>query len=470
MNIGAESVRRCYRSRRTLSTSPPPAVEVNRAGTPLFPVKSLICGLVLLSCLAGAASGQVPLTLDDVLREAHAANARLPPAATEAAIALEKEREARAELWLKVSAEGDFIYAPASGYDPIVTNLGEARAQLVGQQPIYEGGARRAAVSRASAQLSATRARYRMAEKDVDLEVRNQYAEILAADRQIQARQEGLERLRSYRSLLESRKASGQGIAADVLRTEVRTATAQADLGEAEQRRAEARLALNDLMGRDPRSPLSLAPLPEAFRPAEAENSPWDAAPEVGAAEAETQSAAADLRVAEAERKPHLFARADVGFWGSDTEHLIPPDLKASNPGANFSDRVRRDAGYSFSLNFSWSIWNAGAIEARIAQARLGLDQARQRRGVEWKHARLEWEKARESRMNAYRLIETLSAAIPVTRDSYLEAESRYRGGAATSLEVLDAYAASVDAAIRLSEADLRYRLAQSLELRWGTP
>ncbi len=433
-------------------------------------MKNWICGFAAVSCWASAAAGQAPLTLDDVLREARAANARLPVAASDAAIAQEKEREARAELWLKISAEGDLIYAPASGYDPIVTNLGEARAQVVGQQPIYEGGARRGAVSRAAAQRSASRARYRMAEKDVDLEVRNQYAEFLAADGEIRARQEGLERLRSYRSLLESRKASGQGIAADALRTEVRTAGTQADLGEADERRTEARLALNDLMGRDPEAPLALAPLPEPAPPGSREASPWDAAPEVGAADAETLSAAADLRIAQAERKPRLFARADAGFWGSDTEHLIPPDLKASHPGANFGDRIRRDAGYSVSLNFSWSLWDSGAIQARIAQARIGLEQARQRRDVEWRHARLEWARARENRAGAYRQIETLSRSIPVARDSYLEAESRYRGGAATSLEVLDAYAASVDASIRLAQAALKYRLAQALELRWGTP
>jgi outer membrane protein TolC len=48
--------------------------------------------------------------------------------------------------------------------------------------------------------------------------------------------------------------------------------------------------------------------------------------------------------------------------------------------------------------------------------------------------------------------------------------ESRYRGGAATSLEVLDAYASAVDAAVRLSEAISRYRIAQSVVLRWSQP
>ena len=57
-----------------------------------------------------------------------------------------------------------------------------------------------------------------------------------------------------------------------------------------------------------------------------------------------------------------------------------------------------------------------------------------------------------------------------MARDAYLEAESRYRGGAATSLEVIDAYAASIEATVRLSDAVSRYRISRALAERWGTP
>jgi outer membrane protein TolC len=71
---------------------------------------------------------------------------------------------------------------------------------------------------------------------------------------------------------------------------------------------------------------------------------------------------------------------------------------------------------------------------------------------------------------NLYRQIEVLSRAVPDARDSYLEAESRYRGGAATALEVLDAYATSVDGAVRLAQAVGQYRLARAVQIRWGGP
>src|SRR5689334_22445984 len=80
------------------------------------------------------------LTLEDALGLARAANVKLPAAAAETEIAREKLREARAERWLKVAIEGDFIDAPSGSYDPILTNLGEERLQVTAKQPLYDGG------------------------------------------------------------------------------------------------------------------------------------------------------------------------------------------------------------------------------------------------------------------------------------------------------------------------------------------
>src|SRR5262244_3166817 len=203
--------------------------------------------LALLFLSVGAAAfTQQTLTLEDALREAQAANARLPLPAYDVAIAREKGNEARAERWLRVAIEGDFIYAPPSGYDPVLTNLGEFRLQAFGRQPIYDGGARRGAVAKAEAELEAAGGRYRIEEKDLVLEVTSRYNELLAARQEAAARREGIGRLESYRTLLRSRQASGQAVAADRLKTEVRLASEEANVLEAEKRADEARLALND--------------------------------------------------------------------------------------------------------------------------------------------------------------------------------------------------------------------------------
>jgi cobalt-zinc-cadmium efflux system outer membrane protein len=409
-----------------------------------------------------------------VLREAHASNARLPVPATDVLVAREKVSEARAERWLKVAVEGDFIYAPPTGYDPAITNSGEFRLQAVGRQPLYDGGARRAAVTRAEADVDSAGAKYRIVEKDLELDVRSRFAEWVFADAEVTTRREGIERLQRYSTTLQSRRASGQGVAADLLRTNVRLATERASLVDAEGRRAAARLALNALMGRDPTAPLLLAPPPDSLEAAPESpvtgSSDPSVLPEVRDAEAQVRGADADVATAKAEAKPHLTLSGDIGFLGSDTHRLVPNDLLAADPNATFADRVRRDAGYSATLAFTWNVFDFGAIRARIRQAELKLASARQNVVFQTLDARRQRAQAEATLANVREQIRILSDAAPAARDSYLEAESRYRGGAATSLEVLDAYAAAVDAVVKRADAMSRYRIAQALLLRWSTP
>jgi outer membrane protein TolC len=420
--------------------------------------------------LLGASPAPGPVTLDQAISEARASNAKLPIPLLDVALAREKLKEATAERWLKVAVEGDFIYAPPSGYDPVVTNAGEFRLQAVGRQPLYDGGARRAAVARAEAGVDAAAGRYRIEEKDLILEVTSRFAECLAALEEASGRRSGISRLESYRTSLKSRQASGQAVAADLIKTEVRLASEEANILEAERRADEARIALAALMGRPPADPLDLAPSPDPDLAGPAEPAEWESAPEIAAASAEARAADAGLASARAERRPHLALSADVGFWGSDTSRWIPADLKAMDPNATFADRVRRDAGYSFSLTFSWPIFDLGAIRARVAQADLELQQAKQKIVAARSDARANGERARAAIASLAREIALLRKAAPAAKDAYLDAESRYRGGAGTALEVLDAYSAAVDAAVRLSDAISRYRIARAVAVRWGQP
>ena len=415
--------------------------------------------VVLLAGAAARASGGEPVSLTTALREARAANAHLPLPALDVTIATEREKEARAEQWLKVALEGDFVYAPP-GYAEPLTNLGNARLQAVVRQPVYAGGSLKAAVERAGAGVEAARGRYRMVEKDLELEVRSRFSELLELESELAIRRAGIDELGGYRTSLRSRQASGQGIAADLLKTDVRIALEESAVAENEQRRDDARLSLNELMGRDPTAPLELEPLPAPAAPQESDPGGWRNAPEVRVAEAAERSAQADSTIAMAERRPHLFFSADAGFWTDDTTHL----------GAHFWDRFWRDAGYSFALVFVWNVWDPGAASARVAQANLGLQQTRLQLEVGRRDARLAWEKAHAALAHLYRQIEILSRAVPDARDSYLDAQSRYRGGVATAIEVLDAHAAALETSLRQSDAIARYRVADAVALRWSTP
>ena len=316
--------------------------------------------LVVALAAAPRIVAEEPLTLERAIAEALAANARLPLPALDISLADEKNREARAERWLKVALEGDFIYAPP-GYSAAITNLGEARLQGVVRQPIYAGGALKAGVAKAEAGRDAAAARYRLAQKDVELEVRGRFAELTAARAEVDVRQAGLEQLSTYMSSLRSRQAAGQGVAADVLKTNVRIELEQATVADAEQRADDARLSLNELMGREPESPLTLAALPPPAPPGDGDDTAWKSAPEIAAAQAAAHAARADATIAAAERLPKLLFSADTGFLADDTTHPF---------NTQFWDRFWRDGGYSLSLVFVWPVWDTGAARAREAEAR----------------------------------------------------------------------------------------------------
>jgi outer membrane protein TolC len=82
----------------------------------------------------------------------------------------------------------------------------------------------------------------------------------------------------------------------------------------------------------------------------------------------------------------------------------------------------------------------------------------------------LSWELADVQRTRVFQQVELWARNVPLARDASLQMESMYNGGAATALEVLDAYAAWVDANESYADAVLRYRQAEATTLRWGTP
>jgi outer membrane protein TolC len=420
--------------------------------------------LAALASAFGFLPAEDALSLEQALVEARAANMRLPLPAFEIQVLRARQREAVAERWLKVAVDGDFIYAPfhSHGYDPALTNFGEAGMKVGARQPIYAGGAIVAGVERADAAVAAGEARYRIAEKDLELDVRSRYYELDGSLAEQAIRQTTIDRIRGYLRLLESRKASGQAVAGDVFKAQVRLALEESARLDAEQHAEEARMALNQLLGREPAGALALAPLPAPEPPAgePSGSSPWERAPEIVQAEAEARTAKAETVLARAERLPHLAFSADAGFWTSDTMHL----------NGDFWERFGSNRGYSLAMVLTWSIWDRGALQSRIAAADLGLQQAQRAVEAERHDAYSKWAQARAAERRLYDQILLLTRVVPEARDSYLEAESRYRGGAGTALEVLDSYAVATEASVKLNDVTARYRVAQAAAARWSMP
>ena len=405
---------------------------------------------------AMARSPRLPLTLDEAIRAAHEANAQLPVAVLGVDIARTSVREARASRLPRFALVGG---VNAGG--PLAYTTSQGQIQVVGSDTLFSGGLRRANFAVARNRVESAGAGYRLVEKDLELAVTLRFAEFLRAEDGIAFREQGIERLRSYLAQVRGRAAAGQPVGSDVLTTQVRLGTEEAALADAGRALDEARLQLNDLLGREPNAPLALAPLPPPappVPPSQAPLTPWAAAPEVRQATANSAVAQAGIAATRSEHRPQIEVSANVG--------VLPVFGHDSGTGPNSGAGL----GGAVLFSLSWSFWDAGVYRARLARAQIVAEQARDSELVVWRQVRLSYQLAAAQLTSLYQQVATWARNVPIARDAYLQTQSIYNGGAATALEVLDAYASWINANESYASAVLQYRQAEALYLRWGTP
>jgi outer membrane protein len=414
-------------------------------------MRALRCLPAALLVIAVPVRAQAPLTLADALREARAHNATLPVAAYDTSIAAAALGAARGRLGPSVGLAGDVHGGAPSQYAS-----GDARLQLAGELPIYDGGRLRAGVHQAELQRAVSAARFHVARRDLDFQVTAAFSLAVELRDELALGERGLDRLRRYLELIAARRASGQPVVGDLLKAQVERDRQAADTAETRRQLAGALLQLKELLGRSPGDTLVPAPLPAPAPPAPAGAQPWVGTPDVAAAEAARESARAGIAVVEADRRPHLDLAANVG-----AQPLIGSSFEAPfNTG--------RGRGGEALVSLSWPLWDHGVYRHQLAAARLAFDQSVQAEIATRREARSEWYQARTDLTHLYAVVRLREQAVPDAEDSYLQMESLYRGGAGNALEVLDAYTQWIQAGLDAARGRLAYRLAEARAQRWG--
>jgi outer membrane protein TolC len=410
------------------------------------------CSTVRAAAARAQVQGDSALTLDAALHEAERANAQLPIAQFDLQGAIARARQARGFLYPTLAAEGDVHLGTPQTYAS-----SDALARVFVQTPLYEGGELRAGLAQSNAEVDALRAGYRVAVRDVDHAVRIAFSRLARAEDAIAFRSRGVERLQAYLAVIQGRRAAGQGVGSDLLRTQQRLAAAQADLADVQRELHDATLDLNDVLGRAPDSALTIAPLPAPQQPVAPAGQPWLEIPDVAQVTALERAAAAGIDVARAGRRPHVSLEADVG-----TEPVIGSDVALHNDGEG--------TGAQVFLTVSLPLWDFGIYSGRVAEATAALDQTRQQ-GVALRRAvHVAWTRAVAKLADLYQSYQAASRAADAAQDAYLQAESLYRGGQGTALDVLDAYDAWIEADQTRLDAIYNYRAAQADLIRWGQP
>lgn len=391
-----------------------------------------------------------PITLEQALTEARTANAQLPVARLEVQGAVARVQQARGMLYPTLAADGDVHLGTPQSYAS-----SDALVRILAQAPIYQGGELRAGLAQSHAEADALRAGYRMAVRDVDFAVRVGYGRVLRDEAEIAFRQRAIQRLDAYLTVIQGRQAAGQGVGADLLKTQQRVASAQADIAALQRDLDEARMELNDVLGRSPDAPLRLAPLPEPSPPADTTGQPWLVTPDVAQSQAQVRAAVAGVQAAHAGRKPHIALEADAGG-----QPVLGSDVALLNNGTGW--------GAQLLVSVTLPFWDAGIYHGRVAEAGAALDQANQQEVAVRRAAHLAWSQAVADLANLYLEYQARTRAAGIAQDAYLQAESLYRGGQGTALDVLDAYDAWIQADQSQLDALFGYRAANATLIRWG--
>ncbi|MGB0059744.1 TolC family protein [Candidatus Binatus sp.] len=383
------------------------------------------CRHLTAAVLAGAILAWAPvasaasITLSDAIERALHVAPSVDMAAAASDMSVAHLREQRAPLFPTVGAGAEYYQAP--GYNQIITNRGLSAGMLTLDYTAWDWGRRRALVRAAEYVNEASRLGVAAARAQIVFDTSIAYFDLLRARATQQALQASLGRMTRYVTTIQALEKSGRVITNDVLkfRTARDSSELALDAGRSNSERANATLGI--LIGEPNPQDLDIAditgPLPKP-------TGDLAQSPVMQAAQRAIASANSQIVAAKDERLPTFQVALTTGFVGID-----PPATIAHNFGGSYDGVM------------SVPVFDGGLIASHIDQAKAkahsATAQARQaeyilRRRVA--DASLRYDEA-------LRQLDILSRAQPTADDNFGLTWTRFLGGgAATMLEVLDAY------------------------------
>ena len=348
------------------------------------------------------------------------------------------------ELGLDQTEYSRGFFNPANPADPtstLVVGRATARYEVFSLRKFSELSRTKAEI--ASAEAGELEQRFQAA-----LETESSYYDVLINQELAQVAGERVERARQGLAIARARVASGAAVQTDSLQLVLELTRAQVDRLRQRNALRTAQLELGRRVGAsgpvdavspdtmpDPRLPLSLA---DAIRAG------LDQGPQYSAARANERAAEAALR---AQRGDYLPVLSIGGSHQRYDTQLFP--------GASNVTSV------TFSLSFP--LWNNGQREIEVSRARVNRDVARTIREDLERAVRRDVSSAYDAYQTSTAAVELAKVGVTVAQQNYRMQELRYRSGASTILDLLDAQVnlAQAQADLVRSRYDTRLALAR---------
>jgi outer membrane protein len=308
------------------------------------------------------------------------------------------------------------------------------------QVPLWDFGRTLGQVRAARASTSAARADLSVTRQDVDTQVRVAYFGALAAEALVKVSDDTIAQMQKHLEFATASLEVGQRTRFDVTRAEVDLSNAritkiQADNGVATTR-ATLSAAVGEPVGGARLDVRALADAPDP-RPEEAAERALRARPELTALDLRLSAADASLASARSAWFPVLSAAGQYGWRGQDF-----PLVHNWQAGATLT----------------WPFLNGGADEARAAEQRGAVEQARASRAAEVLQVRADAEQAAFAVIEAHARRDASQVLVGQAQENLELAEGRYQAGVGSIIELTDAQAALTSA--RAQQVRAGYDLA----------
>ena len=333
------------------------------------------------------------------------------------------------------------FFNPADPSNPTSTLVvGSARAdyEVFSLRKFAELGRTRAEL--ASAEAGELEQRFQAA-----LETESGYYDVLVSQELARVSQERVSRARQGLGVARARVASGAAVPTDSLQLVLELTRAEVELLQQRNALRIAQLELGRRVGAPgavAAEPLRTVPAPDLpIGLAEALSLALEQGPQYQAARADERAADAALKSQRSDYFPTLGIGAVHQRY--DTE-IFPGAAKVSS--------------VTFSLSFP--IWNSGQREIEATRARVARDVARTIREDLERVVRRDVTGAFDSYQTSRAAVGLATVGVQVGRENYRMQEMRYRAGASTILDLLDAQVSLAEAEADLVEARYETRLA----------
>ena len=406
--------------------------------------------------LAAQAAPQVPVvTLDEARRRAAQVDPTLVAARSNTGTATWERRAARADLITPhITAATNFTKYS----DPFFSFTGQpsttvATANLSATYSIL-GVGKLAELRRSNASLATAEATETAVGYNTNLATDEAYYTVLAETELSRVAADRLRRAQDQLAIARSRVQAGETISTDSLQLLLEVNRAQFGVIQRDSGLAVARLRLGrqiGLPGPADAAPIDSAPPPELpITLDEAVNELRTQGPELQAIRAAERQADA---VVSAQRAQYLPTVTLGAAWASYDSDFFPTFLQRS----------------SLAVGLSWPLWDSGQRELEFARARNQRDAVRATRVDRERGAADDMAQVYNGYQTARAGVQLASVGREVAAETYRVQGARYREGATTILDLLEAQVnlSEAEAALIQARHQARLSLAQ-IEARLG--